>query len=67
MFYFDLISMEFLSFCLLKNLYCVATTEDVSIGKIMKFVSGTSSIPLLKLPRKLKVLFKHLTASVPII
>ena len=42
-----------------KNLYCVATEEDVSIGEFMKFVSGPSSIPNLGLPEKLKVLFKH--------
>ena len=30
------------------------------LGEIVKFVSGTSSIPNLELPRKLKVLFKLL-------
>ena len=38
-----------------KNLYCVATTEDVSMGEIVKFVSGSSSISNLGLFGKLKV------------
>ena len=39
--------------------YCVATTEDVPMGKIVKFVSGSSSIANLGLFGKLKVQFKY--------
>ena len=41
-----------------KNLYCVATT-DVSMGEIVKFVFGSSSIANLGLFGKLKVQFKY--------
>ena len=34
-------------------------TEAVSMGEIVKFVSGTLSIPNLGLTTKLKVLFKY--------
>ena len=42
-----------------KILYCVATTEDVSMGEMVKFVSRTFNIPNLGLPGKLKVPFKY--------
>ena len=50
-------------FLFVKKSFCVARTEDASIGEIMKFVSGTSSIPPLGLPGKSKVLFKHWCTS----
>ena len=42
-----------------KNLYCVVTTEDVSMGEIVRFVSRSSSIANLGLFGKLKVQFKY--------
>ena len=42
-----------------KNLYCVATAEDVSIGETVKFVSGSSSIANLGLFWKLKIQCKY--------
>ena len=42
-----------------KNLYCVATTEDVSMGETVKFVSGSSSIANLGLFWKLKIQCKY--------
>ena len=39
--------------------YCVATTEDVPKGEIVKFVSRSSSIANLALFGKLKVQFKY--------
>ena len=54
--------MQFILLVLLlvfKNRYCVATTEDVSMGKIVKFMSGSSSIANLGLFGKLKVQFKY--------
>ena len=45
--------------CLFVFNYCVATTEDVPMGEIVKFVSRSSSIANLGLFGRLKVQFKY--------
>ena len=45
--------------CLFVFNYCVATTEDVPMGEIVNFVSGSSSIANLGLFGRLKVQFKY--------
>ena len=52
------VKCSLLGFLLVFN-YCVATTEDVPMGEIVKFVSGSSSIANLGLFRKLKAQFKY--------
>ena len=51
--------LQLLLLFVFKNLYCVVTTEDVSMGEIVRFVSRSSSIANLGLFGKLKVQFKY--------